>query len=155
MAAQLKALVKIQPMGGKALMAGVQMHALAAVRLRVFDQPIEQGAGETLRSLAAERGQIIDIQYFAPGQKFGETETRHAFNRALLSNSQNLVRLRLLAADLRQKLIRLDVRAQLAEHRKTGLNFRVGIGNENIGSHGYGLTITRVASGLKQNTGYR
>jgi len=39
-------------MGVIALIAGIQMHALTAVRLRMFDQPIEQGAGEALRSLA-------------------------------------------------------------------------------------------------------
>ena len=69
----------------------------------MIDEPIEQRAGKTVRGLARQGRQVVDVQYLAPCQKFGAPETCHALDHGAMPEREYLIGLCLLAPHLRQK----------------------------------------------------
>lgn len=132
MRTQPKAFVQVQSMSRMAGIAGIQMHGATAVLSGMCNQPIQQHAGETVRPFIRQGREIVDIEHLAPSQKFGEAKAGRALNLALLSQRKNPIGLLLLAPDLRQEVALGEVRPQMAENGKAGLNLFVRVGDEQV-----------------------
>lgn len=81
--------------------AGIQMYGPAMVLSCVRNEPIQQGTGKPPGPLIRQGGKVVDVQHLTPSQKLGEAKTCHTFYYRLMSEREDLVRLRLLASDLR------------------------------------------------------
>ena len=130
-----EALTQVKTMGGMAGVAGIKMNLLAIESSGAMDQRIEQGARKAFGGLTGERGQVIDVQHPPPGKKLSEPKAGSAFDHALVTQGKNLIGLRLLAADLSEKVLLQHMRPQHAENWKAGLDLCVRVGDEGFGVH--------------------
>src|SRR5687768_2053778 len=135
MTIQLQTLSKIEAMCSVTCVAGVQMDSLALLRPRVANQPVEQRSRKTVRCLSGKSRQVVNVENSSPSQELGKPKTCDALDQSHVSESKYLIRLFLLAADLRQKRAWLQVGTKCLKSRETRFNFGVRICHENLGSH--------------------
>ena len=102
----------------------------------MFNQPIQKLAGIALTPGLGQSGQVIEIKHPAPGQEFTRAKTCSTFYKPLVTQSQNLIGLTLLASDLRQEPSGRQLRAERMECRETAQYFLIRTGNKYFSSQG-------------------
>jgi hypothetical protein len=115
----IHAAIEIEAVGGKALDAGIEGEVLAALLLRVFDQPIEKRGAEAARAVGIVRNQIVDVEGAAGKQEIEDAKTRDGTDGTIQFEIGKLVSLFLLPEDVRGEIDRFDMGAQFAHDRRT------------------------------------
>ena len=115
MAGDVHAVIQVEPMGGKALHAGVQVKLFAALFQRVLLQPFEQRTARASRSGSSSSDQVIYIEMSTPGQLGADDETGHGQWRLVPAGNRQLVVLLKLLPHAICKFCGGELRAEFAE----------------------------------------
>src|SRR6266403_5211104 len=105
--ADVHAAVEIETMGGETLDPRIQREVIAAVFLRVLDEPVEERGAEAARAIRFMGDEIVDVESATGEKKIENAKAGHGANSAIEFEIGELVSFLLLLQDAGGEINRL------------------------------------------------
>ena len=111
--------VQIKTMRRKSLDAGIEREVLAALFLRILDQPIKKRGAESAGAIGIMGDEIVDVKGTTGKEEIENAKTGHRTNPTLQFEKGELISLFLLIQHPRRKIDGFNVRTKLTHDGTT------------------------------------
>ena len=108
----IHAAIQIEAVGGESLHAGIEGEVLAALFLRMLDEPIEKRGAKSARAVGIVRDEIVDVKGAAGEKEIQDAKARHGADDPVQLEKGKLISLLLLVQHPRGEIDGLDVGTQ-------------------------------------------